>query len=273
MSKSELKRRFNLAADTMTSAQDLSPRNKAVEDAVSDFIDLAIHHPQAVEDGSKDLPPQKLVRLKAAFLEADREMEKYWAEQILDGKSELVWDDLDIYPWFNDYPALYDFEKRAIEAATGPITEDTVITYIGSGALPLIPLMLHMETGCQIECIDINEGAVDLSRRIAEGLGVADGVRVHLGDGETLPVKRDSDILFLANAPLGAKDALLDIVRELEPEHVFARSSTGGTAVLYPSIEDDSLEPVGYGLVHFAADHAHHTHTGYVFQKAKPGVS
>lgn len=266
-----LKDVFNAAAETLTTAQDLSPRNDEVAKAVQDFIDLAIGHPHIVAEGSAALEDGKLQRLKVAFLEADREMEKYWAEKVIEQSAgrEMVWDDLDVYPWFKDYPALYDFEKRAIEEVTGPITKDTVITYIGSGALPIIPLMLHKETGCQIECIDINEEAVGLSQKIVEGLGMGGGIHVHLGDGETLPVNKKSDVLFLANAPLGARDAMIDIVRDLEPDVIFARSSSGGTEILYPSVQPDSLEPAGYGLAHYAEDHEHNTHTGLVYKKGR----
>lgn len=269
--QTNLKTLFNAAADTLATAQDLSPRNQDVAKAVQDFIDLAIYHPEVVAEGSAALPAPKLQRLKTAFLEADREMEKFWAGKVIEQATgrDMEWNDLDVYPWFKDYPALYDFEKRAIEEVAGPITKDTVITYIGSGALPIIPLMLHKETGCTIECIDVNEGAVALSTNIIESLGMGDGIKVHLGDGNTLPIKKDSDVLFLANAPLRARDAMLDIIRDLQPEVIFARSSSGGTEILYPSVKEDTMKPAGYELAHLAEDHEHNTHTGYVYTKGK----
>lgn len=271
MSKNELIQEFNDASQVLLRAQDLSPRNKAAEKAVLSLIDMCIENSELVAEQSQQMSEHDLLSLRRAFLEADCEMEKYWSEKIIQSVGEdeaLSWDNFGIYPWFQDYPALYDFEKRAIEKTLGPITEDTTITYFGSGALPIIPLMLALETGCQIKCVDINDGAVNLSTRLIDKMGLSDKISVHKGDGISIPEDHNNpDLLFLANAPLSVEDALNNMLPTMQPKVIFARSSAGGTALLYPSISENAFSKSGYEIDHVAQDHEHGTHTGLVYER------
>ena len=262
---------FREAAHTLSTARDFSPSNKAVEGAVMNMISICISAPEQAEKAFNGMSEIEAGDLRAAFMSADREMEKYWSANIQAAaplERDLIWDDFQIYPWFADYPALYEFEKKALESVHGPITKDTRIAYIGSGALPIIPLMLHEQTGCQIDCYDLNEGAVALSKTLTARMGFEDGVRIHLSDGAVPAYDGAPDILFLANGPLSDLDALNEIVAALKPETVFARSSSGGTQMLYPSLPENGLNKASYRCTSTASDHEHGTHTALMFKPA-----
>ncbi|WP_281884782.1 class I SAM-dependent methyltransferase [Paenibacillus sp. YYML68] len=183
-----------------TSAQH-SMELDAVIDAYTAFVTNTDHELLWTELMQPSSVAEELTKL-AAELRASSSLcvgiaEKYRALKLLSGHTEG-----------SDY-------FHHVEASIGepfgsfPLTSDSTVIWIGSGAFPMTALFLARQTGATIIGIDIDAEAISLGRKVVERLGAGLDIRLELAPAEQLPeIGKATHLIFSSTVP--EKFELLD---------------------------------------------------------------
>lgn len=78
--------------------------------------------------------------------------------------------------------------KREVNLAG--INENDHVLVVGGGPCPHSGILIHQLTGAKVTVIDNIESCVACSTKLIQRLGIADSVKVVLGDGGTIPPHR-----------------------------------------------------------------------------------
>jgi hypothetical protein len=184
----------------LSTAQDLSPNNKVVAQAIEDLIKklTQCQSPEIVKallaapelkDARKHLPD--------LCAKADCETEKYWTREML--KQPIS----DLSEYFN-FPRY----KELCRAEFDLFKDHSFgrISFLGSGAMPMTAFMLaQMYPDVPIVCVDYDEEACKLSRQLCEKFGLQDRVTIlHMKALDYIPA--DNELVFCAALLEGKKD-------------------------------------------------------------------
>ncbi|OAL57426.1 Nicotianamine synthase [Pyrenochaeta sp. DS3sAY3a] len=204
------------------------------------------------------------VKLRPICSQAEGELERYWADRIVEiangtttptlSKKEL----LDLFPYYQNYIDLSRLECSTIEAYLP--TSPRRIAFIGSGPLPLTSLcMLDRYPNASAHNIDRDISALRVSQRLCETLGYGQRMTFACADASTeeeRPFHWESlEVVFLA-ALVGMETStklsiLASLSRKLKPGTlVIARSARGLRGVLYPILElSDDITQSGFDIL------------------------
>lgn len=186
--------------ELLASAQDLSPRNNAVTQAIENLIRrLSQCQSSALALQLLAAPELKEARKNLPDLcaRADCETEKYWTRKMLAQPSS----DLSEYFNFPRYKELCRAEFDLFKDHSF-----SRISFLGSGAMPMTAFMLaQMYPAVPIVCVDYDEEACALSRRLCEKLGMQDRVTIlHMKALDYIPA--ENELVFCAALLEGKKD-------------------------------------------------------------------
>lgn len=184
----------------LSTAQDLSPNNKAVAKSIEDLIQkLTQCQSPALVQSLLNAPELKEARkyLPDLCAKADCETEKYWTRQML---AQPI-SDLSEYFNFPRYKELCAAEFNLFKDHSFER-----ISFLGSGAMPMTAFMLaKMYPDVPIVCVDYDEEACKLSRQLCEKLGLQDRVTIlHMKALDYTPA--DKELVFCAALLEGKKD-------------------------------------------------------------------
>ena len=204
--------------------------------------------------------------LRALCFDGEYQLERAWARRIAEGPRPH--DELERFPYVENYRRLGDMERRAVAAVTGDSPRAIEhVAFVGSGPLPFTSFLLADQGAVRVDNLDRDADALELSRRVAAALGVTglgfrhvdvgsmqdirdirDGEddRDGLGDGDGDGGLARYDLVVLA-ALVGATPA--DKARVLDHLAVsmapgallLVRSAQGLRTLLYPEVEIDAL--------------------------------
>jgi nicotianamine synthase len=181
-----------------------------------------------------DLSGEDIARLQALCGAGEYELERFWAEEMLNADDPQV--ALRRFPYFENYVALTNLEWSSLAACKRHRTHS--ILFCGGGPLPLTAILLALEHGVRSTVIDRSRDAVDLATRVVEALGLKNAITIVHADARLFESFKDYNTIFVA-ALAGADDRdkadIFGRIRLEAPEdvHVMARSSWGNRTLLY----------------------------------------
>jgi hypothetical protein len=179
--------------------------------------------------------------LHALCSRGEFELELAWAHRI--AASPAPHAELERFPYAGNYRALSRMELDVLATVVDrPVRR---VAFLGSGPLPLSPVLVAGELGVPVDGIDRDEAAVTLARRVVEALGVPGVSFVHsdVADADLRPY----DVVVLA-ALVGVsasekRSVLRRLAGAMAPGAVLlARSARGMRSLLYPAIEPRALD-------------------------------
>jgi hypothetical protein len=118
-------------------------------------------------------------------------LERENAYEIIEG-GDNAWDVLDTFHFYERYKGLLTNESNLV-----PFNENTKLVFIGSGPLPVTLIMFNKMFGCKCVGIEVEPSVAKLSRHIIRRLGLADEIKIVIGD-ERYVKYLDYDVIMVA---------------------------------------------------------------------------
>ncbi|MDO5852051.1 MAG: nicotianamine synthase family protein [Methanobacteriaceae archaeon] len=201
-----------------------------------DEVEIIAHDKEIDFDSAKHiLDDEKMNKalqlIRKFYVYIGARLEKENALDILE--SENPWDTLNSFHFFERYEGLLDNESKLAK-----FDETKTFVFIGSGSLPLTPIMFNKVFGCKCIGIEIQEDVAILSRKVLKKLGLDDNIKIIVGD-ETSLKDIDFDIVMVAAFTI-PKDKVFSNVWEIvnTKTPVLYRTYTGMRAILYSPITE-----------------------------------
>lgn len=145
------------------------------------------------------------------------------------------WEVLRIFALYPRYEALMRSQVERL-----PLAQPRRVAFIGSGPVPLSGILLADLYGIDCVCVDSDQEAVELSRRVIRKLGLQEHVAVACGDERVLTGERFDCVLLAALAEPKQRifSFLHDTLNATQTPVVF-RTYTGMRAVLSRPVEPE----------------------------------
>jgi L-amino acid N-acyltransferase YncA len=179
-----------------------------------------------------ELNAEEYTYLNNAYCRWETEIEFRFSEAILAGKET----DFKHYLLSDRFDTLI---RRELELLTGPPPER--ILFIGSGPLPISAFYLHHLTGKRIDCLDRDQAAVEVSRRVIDKLGLNDALHVFNGVGENFNIA-DYDLIVIALLAKPKRRILRNVRKHAAPGcRILCRTSYGLRRLVYEPTPEDVL--------------------------------
>jgi hypothetical protein len=183
------------------------------------------------------VPKESLKVMNDGYCRWETEVENYFAHELLTKPQTKVED----YLLYERFSRLLTKELALIENV-----DYQSILFIGSGPFPITAILLHKFTGKQIDCLELNEESANISRKVLKRLGLADSIKVHVGNGSTYDLSR-FDIVLVALLAKPKADILANIYQCTKTSaRVLCRTSEGMRTLLYESTQKEAFD--GYDI-------------------------
>lgn len=127
-------------------------------------------------------------------------------------------------------------------------TEKLPIIFIGSGPMPISPIILHLLSDAEVICLEMNAVAYDASCYLLEHLGLGDKVTVVLKDGSEFDYRSCSPI-FVASLVRNKQTVLETISRTSADPFVAVRTAEGMRRIMYEAIDESQLNNQGWRIL------------------------
>ena len=152
----ELTTRIKTILNALMLEGGLTP-NECVSSMFSNLVRVSLmpSRPSVIGELQKDGTLQFLTEVCG---KGEIELEKYWAERILRGQSNII-----DFPYYADYAALTQFELQKMELHHR--LHEIRMIFVGSGSIPLTSIMFAQRyPSMQIDCIDRDPSFVQYSK-------------------------------------------------------------------------------------------------------------
>ncbi|WP_337102106.1 nicotianamine synthase family protein [Paenibacillus sp. YIM B09110] len=240
------------ANELLQEETDLSPANQLVTNLISQFS-LQLRYPYYPEEVQAVLS-NEYVRMNQRKLQ-DKLSEAEFLVELSDSRhiSSLEGTVLDIVtrlPNWNIYMALVSQELSTLRQFTPQDSqrEKSPIVFVGSGPLPLSPLILHLFGDVEVICVEMDAVAYEVSSTLIEHLGLRDKLTVVLGNGSEFDYSSYSRI-FVASL-VRNKQAVLEQIRHTSPDSLVAvRTAEGIRQMMYEAIDESKLSQEGWNIL------------------------
>ncbi|RSK44046.1 nicotianamine synthase family protein [Bacillus canaveralius] len=232
---------YKEAFSILITEQDLSPYNKTINRTLSELV-ATVSQPlqQSVveeilnHDDIKSIRNQMLEKLMIA----ETLMENYYANRF-SGKVESVLDFSSFIYWSN-YVELIKTEIRQLKKIK---TQFNSFAFVGTGPLPLSPILLEKELNAEMTCIDIDRQAYKLGKGIVQNLYPGRESSYILRDGASYDYDHH-DLVWIASL-VPNKEKVLKRVYDTNPDALVAiRSVDGIHQLLYESVDATKFQTV-----------------------------
>lgn len=185
---------------------------------------------------------QKLRKLSS---QGESELERLWAKRIL--SSDRVYATLTRFPYFENYERMTDFEVEGMKSCD--LHDSHKILFVGSGPLPLSSIMMAGKHGFDVDNIDIDKKACDLSSKLIKVFNLSEKVKVlHKNIFDIIDFSEYKSIFIAA---LAGKDEAekIRIINHValyaeKGTHIILRSVADLGTLLYPEITADHLKSI-----------------------------
>ena len=183
-------------------------------------------------------------RLHDLCARGETHLESRWADII--AGSDDPHGALASFPYFDNYRQLTQLEWHAVAGVVDRTPRR--VAFLGSGPLPLSSILLARDHGVEVDNIDVDPGALDRSRAVADALGL-DGLGFRLADARTCDGLDRYDVVVLAALvgmrPAAKRSVVKHLGRRLAPGALLlARSAHATRSLLYPVLDLTCLAPL-----------------------------
>lgn len=225
--------------------------NDNLESVVSKVVDLCSNYRK--DTACAPLPANMqgalLEETRRHFFELECRVEKNKAQELINTQQTL-----ESYFFWADYQALIESEWRLIEdyaATLGRNPHDMRFAFIGSGAMPVSPLMLAERTDHPVICVDADEEANGIAKNFLNMIGRQDKLVIHQGYAQDFDYT-DIDIVFMASL-INPKAEVLQHINSFNVSGILARSVCDGFCMIYEALEETLVSDAGYKIAARAA--------------------
>jgi nicotianamine synthase-like protein len=227
---------------------DLSPRNPAINDALSALVASILKGcPPDEEREVLDHPDVRAVRAELIdrLAIAEGEMERCWGETFC-ARASLAPADLADFTYWDCYRNLVAAELGTLPAGLD-LGKGESIAFVGAGPLPLSAILMHLSTGGRVTCIDRDPRACRLACELCRKAGLT-GVEIACALGARYDYA-PHPVVFVASL-VPDKAEVMRCIRERCPHAVVAlRSADGLCTLLYDPVDETELAAMGCGFL------------------------
>ncbi|MGO4348582.1 nicotianamine synthase family protein [Paenibacillus sp. MCAF9] len=231
---------------------DLSPANQLVTNMIRRLsLQLRSHYlPEEVQA----VLSNEYIRMNQRNLQ-DKLSEAEFLVELGDSlhisKSEdTVLDNIRRLPYWNIYMALVSEELstlRRITRADGQ-KEKSGIVFVGSGPMPLSPIILHLIGDVEVLCLEIDPVAYDASCFLLERMGLGNKVTVVLENGSDFDYSSYTRV-FVASL-VRDKIGVLNQIKRTSPDSLVAvRTAEGMKRIMYEAVDESQLKKQGWRIM------------------------
>lgn len=231
---------------------DLSPANQLVTNMIRRLsLQLRSHYlPEEVQA----VLSNEYIRMNQRNLQ-DKLSEAEFLVELGDSlhisKSEdTVLDNIRRLSYWNIYMALVSEELstlRRITRADGQ-KEKSGIVFVGSGPMPLSPIILHLIGDVEVLCLEIDPVAYDASCFLLERMGLGNKVTVVLENGSDFDYSSYSRV-FVASL-VRDKIGVLNQIKRTSPDSLVAvRTAEGMKRIMYEAVDESQLKKQGWRIM------------------------
>jgi protein-L-isoaspartate O-methyltransferase len=237
-------RRVLEAHRVMHAETDLSPRNPAVNGALSALVYgvLGTYTPAEEREILSD-PRVQAARapLLRRLAQAEGEMEKFWAEFFC-ARDTLTPEDLKEFQYWDCYDNLVNGEIAAMPRGVKPEAGQS-IAFVGAGPLPLTAIILHLRTGMPVTCVDNDPRACEFAAMLCRKMGLGK-IDVVCADGADYSYERHPMVFIASLVP--EKKRVIERIREAgRTAFVALRSADRLHTLLYEPVSDAEMKAAG----------------------------
>lgn len=165
-----------------------------------------------------------LAQLNAAYCAWETILEKHFVDEVTSGKIDT----------FRNYRLTERFE-RLITREMSLLSERKVDSalFVGSGPFPISAIWMNHMLQVPIDCLDIDEMAINASKTFIKNVGFEDHLHVIHQDSPNYDVSK-YDVIVIALLAKPKKDILSNIIKTMKPDcQVVCRTSHGLRKILY----------------------------------------
>ncbi len=248
MTGDDLLARVRAVHATLHCETDLSPRNPRINRALRALVD-GVLAARSIDAAAAVLADPGLQALRGGLLEklavAEGEMERHWGEMLC-ARAGLAAVDLTELVYWDCYRHLVAGELCCLPPLSD-LAKGQRICFVGAGALPLSAILVHVRTGVEVTCIDVDPHACRIARELCDRLGLA-GIAVRCAHGAEWDYER-SRVVLVASL-VSEKAEVVAQVRKVCPAALIAlRSAEGLSTLLYDPVDEPALEAMGCTLL------------------------
>ncbi|MFD6207045.1 nicotianamine synthase family protein [Peribacillus sp. NPDC060253] len=213
---------------------DLSPNNEIINRVLTELVSM-ISKPLDQHVAEEILNHDEIRSIRGTMLEkltiAETLMENHYAKLFVGSVNTL--DDFRSFIYWDNYKELIQTEISELKKVKKDIQS---FAFVGTGPLPLSPLLLQRELGAKMTCLDIDEQAHSLGRRIVQELDNEGNSDYILNDG-ALHDYTEFDIVWIASL-VPNKEEILERIFQTNPDATVAiRSVDGIHQLLYEPVD------------------------------------
>ncbi|WP_339203141.1 nicotianamine synthase family protein [Paenibacillus sp. FSL K6-3182] len=231
---------------------DLSPANQLVANMIRRLsLQLRSHYlPEEVQA----VLSNEYIRMNQRNLQ-DKLSEAEFLVELGDSlhisKSEdSVLDNIRRLSYWNIYMALVSEELstlRRITRADGQKVKSRIV-FVGSGPMPLSPIILHLIGDVEVLCLEIDPVAYDASCFLLKRMGLGNKVTVVLENGSDFDYSSYSRV-FVASL-VRDKLGVLNQIKRTSPDSLVAvRTAEGMKRIMYEAVDESQLKKQGWRIL------------------------
>ncbi|GGG86260.1 nicotianamine synthase family protein [Paenibacillus radicis (ex Gao et al. 2016)] len=239
------------ANELLQTESDLSPDNSLVKSIIS-HLSLQLR--------SSYLPEEVQAVLSHAYIQLNQRSlqnklsEAEFLTEISDCrhfcKSEVPGlDRVTRLPNWNIYMALVSQELSILRQIIqqNPHIGKSPVVFVGSGPMPLSPIILHLLGNVEVICLEIDAVAYDASCTLLEHLGLANKVKVVMENGSEFDYSSYSRI-FVASLVRNKRAVLRQISSTSSAPLVAVRTAEGMRQIMYEAVDESQLNEMGWQI-------------------------
>jgi len=229
---------------------DLSPANQQVTNIIRRFLNQLRSHylPEEVEAVlSNEYIRMNQKKLQDKLSEAEYLVELGDSRRIRESENSVL-EMITRLPNWNIYKALVSEELSVLSRFTHQDSAKSPIVFVGSGPLPLSPIMLHLYGDVEVICVEKDAAAYDASSSLLERMGLGSKVSVVLVNGAQFDYSAYSRI-FVASLVINKREVLEQISHTSPDPLVAIRTAEGMKQIMYEAIDESQLNKQGWQIV------------------------
>ena len=195
----------------------------------------------AVSQKKGDLKGNEVIRLQKICSDAEYQLEKHWANQIIASANPSK--ALNKFPYSSNYKQLTQLEWLSLLGCTKHAEHK--IVFIGGGPLPMTAIFLAVDHDQKVTILEKDEEAYKISARLVESINLQGKIKILNEDGSKFKGYSKFNCFFvaaLAGLDKKIKQTILSEIQRQAPKksHILARSSWGSRELLYRPLKLDN---------------------------------
>jgi nicotianamine synthase len=204
----------------------------------SDLVKLALN-PKVISD----LTIEETKELRQLASNAEYEMELHWADKVINSLNPEA--EIQKFWYYQNYIDLTKIEWLALESCCKTELHNKVI-FVGSGPLPMTAIILARDYNVQVTLIDIDEKAIEVSKKLVNSLNLSNLISVEISAGESYKNYKSFEVVYLA-ALAGIDETFKQKILENISEqvtahtHLVLRSAHSNRTLLYSPINIENI--------------------------------